>query len=201
MRRHRGAAPALFAVLAALLVGATAFSLAPVWGGWIFGAALLGLAAWLIAFDIARKTIAAHGLSRYMAVCLLLGYGWLGISGAAWIATAAGLHARDLALHALALGFIFSMMLGHAPVILPAIARVKLLFGWPFYAALAVLHGSLALRLGWGAFDIRAWSSGAAANAIAIALFGLTVACSAIAWRVKNRHTVKRGHDEVAAQH
>jgi hypothetical protein len=29
---------------------------------------------------------------------------------------------RDAALHGLGLGFLFSMMLGHAPVILPAVA-------------------------------------------------------------------------------
>ena len=35
-------------------------------------------------------------------------------------------------------GFVFSMMLAHAPVILPALARVKLLFGWLFYVPLGV---------------------------------------------------------------
>ncbi len=80
------------------------------------------------------------GLSRYMAICLLLGYAWLAVSGLAWMATSMGFAARDVALHALGLGFVFSMMLGHAPVILPALARVKLLFGWFFYVPLAVLH-------------------------------------------------------------
>jgi hypothetical protein len=41
----------------------------------------------------------AAGLSRYMAVCLLLGYAWLAIAGLAWMATAAGLPLRDTALH------------------------------------------------------------------------------------------------------
>ena len=78
---------------------------------------------------------------------------------------------RDVALHALGLGFIFSMMLGHAPVILPALARVKLLFGWFFYVPLAVLHVSLAVRLFFGPFDFRLLSAGAAGNAAAIAVF------------------------------
>ena len=124
-RRHRAATPALFAVLLAMLAGAAAFPLSPVWGGWIFGLALLGLASWLIAFDVARRTVMLRGLSRYMAVCLLLGYAWLAVAGVAWMATAAGFHGRDMALHALGLGFIFSMILGHAPVIVPAVARVK----------------------------------------------------------------------------
>ncbi|MEO8805599.1 MAG: hypothetical protein ABI433_05930 [Burkholderiaceae bacterium] len=201
MRRHRSAPALLYSVLGAMLVGAAAFSLSPQWGGWIFGLSLLGLALWLVSFDIARKTIAAHGLSRYMAVCLLLGYAWLGVSGLAWAATSAGFHGRDMALHALALGFIFSMMLGHAPVILPALARIKLLFGWPFYVSLAALHGSLVLRLFWGAVEARAWSWGATGNAVAVLLFALTVVSSAIAWRFKYRNTLKRLPDEVAAQH
>jgi hypothetical protein len=184
-RRHRAATPALLAPLAAMLAGAAAFSFAPVWGGWLFGLGLLGLAAWLLAFDIARRTVRSHGLSRYMAVCLLLGYAWLAVAGIAWMATAAGFAGRDMALHALGLGFVFSMILGHAPVIVPALVRVKLLFGWPFYAVLAFLHASLALRLVWGAFDLRVWSLGAAANAAAILLFAMTIASAAIAWRVR----------------
>ena len=136
-----------------MLAGSAAFALSPVWGGWLYGLSLAGLAAWLVCFDIARRTVATHGLSRYMAVCLLLGYAWLAVSGLAWIATSLGYAVRDVALHALGLGFIFSMMLGHAPVILPALARVKLLFGWFFYLPLAVLHISLAVRLFFGPFD------------------------------------------------
>ncbi len=47
------------------------------------------------------------------------------------------------------------MIVGHAPVILPALASVKLFFGWPFYAALAAVHASPAVRLFWGATDLR----------------------------------------------
>jgi hypothetical protein len=185
MRRRRGAAPALYACVGAMLIGSAAFALSPVWGGFVYGLSLACLAGWLIAFDIARRTVAARGLSRYMAVCLLLGYAWLGVAGAAWIGTSFGLPVRDVALHALGLGFIVSMMFGHAPVILPALAGVKLLFGWAFYIPLFFLHASLALRLGFGpaAFDML--SKGAAGNAIAIALFIVTVAGSALAWRVR----------------
>ena len=153
MRSRPGAAAALYVCLGLMLAGSGVFALSPVWGGWLYGLSLVELAAWLICFDIARRTISAHGLSRYMAVCLLLGYGWLGVSGAAWMATSMGYAARDVALHALGLGFIFSMMLGHAPVILPALARVKLLFGWWFYVPLTLLHASLAVRLVFGPFD------------------------------------------------
>ena len=128
----------------------------------------------------------AQGLSRYMAVCLLSGYAWLAVAGAAWAATALGLPWRDAALHALGLGFIFSMIMGHAPVILPAIARVKLQFGFFFYVPLAALHLSLALRLAWGALDPSQRAAGASYNAVAIALFAATVVGAAVAWRLQH---------------
>jgi hypothetical protein len=121
-----------------------------------------------------------------MAVCLLGGYGWLAVAGAAWAATALGLPLRDTALHALGLGFVVSMMLGHAPVILPAVARVKLQFGNFFYVPLAALHLSLLLRLALGWNDPALRALGASFNAMAIALFAATVAGAALAWRFRH---------------
>lgn len=183
MRRRPGAQVSLQAVLGLMLLGAAASGPWPQAGGLLYGAALVALAAWLIVFDIARRTIRAEGLPRYMAVCLLGGYGWLAAGGLCWMATAAGLPARDAALHAIGLGFIVSMMMGHAPVILPAIARIKLLFGPVFYLPLAVLHGSLLLRLLAGATDLRWRADGALLNALALALFAATAAGAAFAWR------------------
>lgn len=183
MRRRPGAQASLQAVLGLMLLGAAASGPWPLAGGLLYGAALVALAAWLVVFDIARRTIRAEGLPRYMAVCLLGGYGWLAVGGLCWMATAAGLPARDAALHAIGLGFIVSMMMGHAPVILPAIARIKLLFGPVFYVPLAVLHGSLLLRLLAGATDLRWRADGALFNALALALFAATAVGAAFAWR------------------
>jgi hypothetical protein len=71
-------------------------------------------------------------------------------------------------------------------VVLPAVARIKLLFGVWFYAPLAALHLSLILRLGPGLVDLswRAW--GATANATALAIFALTVVGAALAWRARH---------------
>jgi hypothetical protein len=176
-RRHPAALPAFVAIVLALLTGA-----AP--SGLLFGAALVALALWLFAVDIARHTVRTSGLPRYMAVCLLSGYAWLAVGGTAWIAWQLGLPARDAALHALGLGFVFSMVMGHAPVILPALARVKLRFGPWFYLPLATLHGTLAWRLGAGWSDAAARAQGALGNALAIALFVFTVLGAIAAWRI-----------------
>lgn len=184
MRRRPAAQAWLYAVLSALLLGAGLSSVLPVAGGVVYGAALALLALWLGLFDIARRTVRAQGLSRYMAVCLLSGYAWLGVAGVAWAGTALGWPVRDVALHALGLGFIVSMIMGHAPVILPAIARIKLQFSAFFYLPLAALHLSLMLRLGFGLSDAPLRMAGAVFNAAAIALFAATVVSAALAWRL-----------------
>lgn len=201
MRRRPGASGALYVVLAAMLFGAALSVVSVAWGGLVYGLSLSALALWLIQFDIARRTVRARGLSRYMALCLLLGYAWLFVAGGAWVATSVGLPYRDAALHALALGFVFSMMLGHAPVILPAIARIKVQFGALYYLPLALLHGSLILRLGVGHFDWRALTAGAVGNAVAIAAFAATVAGSAIAWRKRHAQPRTSDHHGIPAEH
>lgn len=185
LMRRRPAAPwLLLAFLTLMVAGAIVSWLAPVAGGVLYGVSLLLLAWWLVTYDIARRTVLADGLSRYMAVCLLGGYAWLAVGGVAWAGTALGHPWRDTALHALGLGFIFSMMMGHAPVILPAVARVKLRFGWPFYLPLAALHLSLLQRLAWGLVDPAQRAAGAAFNAASIALFAVTMVAAVLVFRV-----------------
>jgi hypothetical protein len=142
------------------------------------------LAGWLAVFDVARRTVHAHGLSRYMALCLLGGYAWLMVAGGAWVAMVLGWPTRDIALHALGLGFVVSMVMGHAPVILPAITRVKMQFGGLFYVPLAALHLSLVLRLAGDWFGAGLHSAGVVLNAAALALFVATALGGVLAWRL-----------------
>ncbi|MEP6873314.1 MAG: hypothetical protein ABI887_03035 [Burkholderiales bacterium] len=185
-RRHAVAMPVLLVIVALLLAGA---ALAPqgAGGGVLFGGALVALALWFGTFDIARRTLFSQGLPRYMAVCLLAGYAWLALAGLAWMGVALGCPGRDLALHALGLGFIFSMVMGHAPVILPAVLRVKLLFGPWFYAPLLALHASLLLR-GFGGIRLPTLrTTGAELNATALLLFAATLIVSALLWRIRRK--------------
>ena len=148
-------------------------------GALVFGAALVALAAWLWRFDLARRTLHAHGFARFAAIALLAGYAWLAVGGLAWIALAFGLaRARDAALHAVALGFVFSMILGHAPIVVPAIARTRVRFHGGFYVPLALLHVSLFARLAVSPLHPQ-WRAGAGiGNAIAIVLFAAMLVAS-----------------------
>ena len=147
-------APRLFLLLAAAVL---VLPLVPT----MLGGALVLLALWLFIFDIARVTIRQDGLPRYIAACLLAGYFWLGVGGALLSLQIA----HDAAVHAIFAGFVFSMVFGHAPVILPAVLRVRYPYHPVLYVPLMLLHASLAVRA-LGAAEIGAWG-----NAAAIALF------------------------------
>jgi hypothetical protein len=117
--------------------------------GWrLFGLGLLALAAWFFSFDVARRTVRLKALPRYIAWCLLAGYAWLGAAGLAGMVNGprfAGLD-YDLLLHSVFVGFVISMIFGHAPIILPAILGFDLAYTPIFYLPLVLLHGSLLLR-------------------------------------------------------
>jgi len=61
--------------------------------------------------DVARRTVRATGLTRYVAVCLLSGYAWLACASVLLLVGDAspGGAQRDAALHALALGVVLTM--------------------------------------------------------------------------------------------
>ncbi|MGZ5746817.1 MAG: hypothetical protein ACXWJ3_11610 [Caldimonas sp.] len=159
------------------------------WGPPLFGAGLLGLAAWLLKQDIARRTVHGRGLTRFIAVCLLSGYSWLAVGAALWLGGAAGApgsNAHDAALHAITLGFVFSMVFGHAAIILPAVTKLAVPYHPTFYVALVVLQASLLVRLGGDAAGRIDWTrAGAWLNAAALAAFLLGTLAAVLRGRRK----------------
>lgn len=167
-------------VIAVLLAGLGVSVAAPVVGVRVAGAGLLALAGWLAVHDIVRRTIRMRGVTRYMAVALGAGYAWLAVAGGLWlvIGRLGDGPAYDAMLHAVFLGFVFSMVFAHAPVIVPAVLRVRLPYHPIAYLSLALLHASLTLRLvgGDAAGNTLAWQTGGILNEVAILLFlALTV--------------------------
>jgi hypothetical protein len=144
------------------------------------GVVLLLLGLWLLAFDLARVTVRQSRLPRYAAACLLTGYVWLGVGGVL-IALQVNYGA---ALHAIFVGFVFSMVFGHAPIILPAVLRKPFPYHPALYAPLALLHASLAVRMFWP--KVGAWG-----NAAAIALFIVTALV--LVTTVDRRQSVRGG--------
>ena len=166
-----------------LLAGLLLFAAGFVYGGQVAGVGMLALAWWLLQYDIARRTVWQVGLTRFIAVCLLSGYVWLGVGGVfTW--RFAGILAGpyyDAMLHTVFVGFVFAMIFAHAPIILPAIlGQTASPYHPALYAPLLLLHASLLLRV---VGDLRGWGSGrqwgGLLNALAVLLFLLT-----LAWRL-----------------
>lgn len=145
------------------------------WAQSLYAGALVLLAGWLVKQDIARRTIRGTGLTRYIAIALLAGYAWLAVAGVLALAAGGfvpGTRAYDASVHALALGFVFSMVFGHAPIIVPSVMRVALPYRPWFYVPLAVLHGSLAIRLAGDLTPLPVLrSAGGVLGALALAAF------------------------------
>lgn len=178
-------AEGLLVLVAVAMVAATVAALLwPAPGYPLLGGAVLAAVVWLGRFDVARHTVRATGLSRYMAVCLLAGYVWLLVPALTWllvgqIRSGGG---YDAVVHAVMLGFVLSMIMAHAPVILPAVLRRPLPYTPLMYAPAALLHLSLLLRLGVG--DARgihwALQAGGVLNIVAVLGFIAVAGYSAI---------------------
>ena len=173
----------LLTMITALLAAGLLVGLAtPEAGRRISGVALLGMSAWLFKYDIAWVTVRRPGQTRFIALCLIGGFFWLGLGGLWWVlspyATAGPLY--DGALHTVFLGFVMSMIFGHALVILPAVTGVALPFHPAFYAHLGLLHASLAVRVLGDAAGLLTWREvGGTLNVAAVVLFLLASAASA----------------------
>ncbi len=143
-------------------------------GGRIAGAGVLLMGVWLMRYDIARRTIKTEGLSKFIAAALLAGYFWLMVSGVLAIlygGQIAGLR-YDAILHSLLIGFVISMIFGHAPIIFPAVFGKEIPYTNRFYSHLVLLHISLLLRVGGDLAILPVWRKwGGLLNMIAILLF------------------------------
>lgn len=139
------------------------------------GAGMLALSLWLLRYDVARRTIRRPGLPRFAAVALLSGYIWLGVCGLLTLGYGGARY--DAFLHTVLIGFVISMIFGHAPIIFPAVLRLPITYSRLFWFHLGLLHLSLTLRVagdlaGW--YPLRMW--GGLLNGVAILLFLVSTA-------------------------
>lgn len=118
--------------------------------GWrVASLLLIGISGWLIKYDVARRTVRAAQWTRYSAICLLSGYGWLILAGLLGLfkgfATAGPLY--DGLLHMIFVGFVFSMIFAHASVIIPSLSGKLVSWHKYFYLPLILLHAFLMTRI------------------------------------------------------
>lgn len=160
-----------------VLVSLLVTLVAPEWGYPLLGLALGALIVDVALHDVARRTIHADGLPRFMAACLLTGYAWALVPAVTWIVGGPALSGfrYDAVVHALTIGFVLSMLVAHAPVIVPAIARRPLPYHPVMWAVWGLLQAGLVIRVLAGARDAtEAWQFGGTLDVFALLAFLVT---------------------------
>jgi hypothetical protein len=171
----KGQRVALMVSLAACL--ATLFVPFHLYGNILFAGALVAVAVWLLRNDMAWRSLKVAGQHRYSASLLITGYVWLLVT-AGWLVLGNRFaFSYDAALHSFFIGFVFSMIFSHAPIILPAVLKLPIklyrpsLYGW-FY----LLQASLVIRIAGDVLtnvDVR--RVGGLLNGVAMLLFFINV--------------------------
>ena len=148
MARNRALPTLCLAVVAALLVSVVS----PAIGWRVLGVVLIGLAVWLCRHDVARGGLRRGGQAAYIGTLLMIGYLWLATAGIVCTIQRppTSRNGYDAVVHSLFLGFTMGMILGHAPIILPAVLQVRLEWTTWFWLPAFLLEASLLVRIGIG---------------------------------------------------
>ncbi|GAA4886026.1 hypothetical protein [Serinicoccus chungangensis] len=194
---------------AGLTGAALAALLWPVPGGRLLGVSLLLLTAWLVRHDVARRLVRTSGLPRFAAAALLAGYAWLAVAGLGLVllgSPAVSPAGYDIVVHATFLGFAMSMILAHAPVILPAVLRVRLPYTAVMWGPLVLLHVTLLGRvLTVAAGTTAGWHAALIGNVAAVLLFVTVSAITSAGARrhraARTRHTRHRSPTPTTEEH
>jgi len=117
-------------------------------GGYVIGFSLIASAIWLFKYDMATKSLKREGQHFFSGLVLLFGYGWLIVCGLFMAYGAYSGLLYDAALHSFFLGFVFSMIFAHAPIILPGVLKLQSNpFNRSLYIWFILLQLSLVLRI------------------------------------------------------
>ena len=178
-------------------VGALVISLAltlivPIVAYPLLGISLAALAIDMGYHDVALKTIRIPGIPRLSAVAMLAGYGWTMLPAALWITTPPTFsgYGYDAIVHALTVGFAVSMVIAHAPVIIPSVIRREVPYHLAMWVPLILFHLSLLIRFLSGAREAALpWRFGGTLGVCAFLLFVITTASVTIANTRRERST------------
>jgi len=117
-------------------------------GQTISGIALIAIALWLMRNDMIGISIKKDQLPRFVAVALLAGYVAMLLTGIFFLVLNDQSMSYDAIVHTFFLGFVFSMIFAHGPIILPGVLGISLKPYHPIlYAWLILLHLSWITRI------------------------------------------------------
>lgn len=118
------------------------------YGSYVAGIGMMGAAVWLMRFDMVGVSIRKSGLTRFIGYALMCGYCALMLEGVFLLALPNVPFAYDIIVHTFFLGFVFSMIFAHGPIILPGVLGIAVKPYHPFlYVPLVLLVTSVLLRI------------------------------------------------------
>lgn len=110
-------------------------------GNYIAAASLTGIALWLMRHDVVSVNLKKQHLYRYVGIALLSGYFSLLLSALFIILAGNAPLGYDVFVHGIFIGFVFSMIFAHGPIILPGVLGISAKPYHPlFYVWLVILH-------------------------------------------------------------
>ena len=146
-------------------------------GNIIAGISLIGISLWLMRNDLIGITIRKNDLPKFIAISLLAGYTALLLVGILFVTSSNEWLAYDAIVHVFFIGFVFSMIFAHGPIILPGVLGSsikpfhKILYVWLF-----LLHSSWLLRIFGDAFvNLSVRRISGALSAVAILAYLITL--------------------------
>lgn len=117
-------------------------------GSILSGTALGVICIWLLKFDLIGVSIKKKGLTRFVAVALLTGYFALLLTSLFLLLFNLQPLYYDIIVHLFFIGFVFSMIFAHGPIILPGVLGTSVKpYSRMLYLWLILLHISLAMRV------------------------------------------------------
>lgn len=171
----RLAGVAFVVVITVVMAGVALAAYQPTAGVRLMGAGLLLMTCWFWRNDTARGRVLQRGLRRFTSISALSASAWLAIGGMVALVTGASTPGPeyDAILHAVFLGFMVSMIFGHAPIMLQVVLHVRTQYHPALYLHLGILQGSLILRvIGDLVESLGRWREyGGALNGLSLLLF------------------------------
>ena len=99
-------------------------------------------------YDIVGISIRKKGLAKFVATALLAGYVAMMLTGIFFFGLGGQPLAYDVLVHTFFIGFVFSMIFAHGPIILPGVLGIAAKPFHPLlYVWLVLLHLSLVTRI------------------------------------------------------
>jgi hypothetical protein len=117
-------------------------------GNYISGFSMIAIALWMLRHDVISVGLRKEGLTRFSAASLLAANCWLILAGFLLVLQPETIYTYDMLVHTFFIGYVFSMIFAHGPIILPGVLGVSVkpfhgvLYVWP-----VLLNLSLVIRI------------------------------------------------------